>query len=749
MNEEDKIILKGDAFRNIHPKALRIDKNYIESTKDKKWEEMSEDFSKDFKVEIDLKELTEFMQYDGFKNLQSMKELSTLSESNFNKVYENFTLIFGLGLSKGEEVVLKDKTKARVISLHILISILSSFSRLRELLIPLIERKVISEDERIVEEISKRTMIKHYNQLLMNMINAVIGKNGKDSIYIRQNRNKDNSTILYTEKTREYIVISKLLVKFEVISSGMVNQFGLQRISQPKDYTTNDKKSDYIKNEGLNQSQDQLDVLNALQSFKWEISKHTNFDTMENIEIKQIKKSMKGKGFYTKNDVFVQKEFRPGRVEDMAYGEIESLKKRIELIGDKEIMFKWTFDHRIRKYPDAYKINPMGSPIEKAMIKPSISNFKGRKITDKNKQIILNGYYFGLAQELGHDKLTFSEQIKIGESFYEMGENKWILELDNENYAKIRDLIDAIVDTKNGIYPSMIVNIDASNQVLQLYAVLTHDRDTAKLCNLANGSKRADAYQELANKLNSYLNNVITRDFIFTRKHVKHVLMTAFYGKANPLDVLFKSLAEDIYKSGLTPNDYKTPDEAIIKFLGFTFGENILREALVGMIREIAPGAVKMMKRFLAINENLSREFYQWTLPGGEKPFFYAKEKGIQYVQPKAGVEKFLTFKLERKKASKADRAMPANVIQSFDGYVSNEMVKRMNGNPISLIHDSFGVHPEDLKLAMDNYKDIMVEMNNANYLEKVLEELGDINIEPIIGTLTEQDIRDSVYMLS
>jgi DNA-directed RNA polymerase len=96
----------------------------------------------------------------------------------------------------------------------------------------------------------------------------------------------------------------------------------------------------------------------------------------------------------------------------------------------------------------------------------------------------------------------------------------------------IRSAKKALDDFASGKQVNHMVYLDASNQALQLYAILTGDLKTAKTCNIAGEKGMADAYQILADIMNSKLkNNNI--DLILTRTNCKKALMTTMYGKSD------------------------------------------------------------------------------------------------------------------------------------------------------------------------------------------------------------------------
>jgi len=344
-----------------------------------------------------------------------------------------------------------------------------------------------------------------------------------------------------------------------------------------------------------------------------------------------------------------------------------------------------------------------------------------------------------IANQKGLDKLKFNDRVK------------WVKDnIDTLEAVKRQDspweyrkAVEALRKLQNKEEANHMVYLDASNQALQLYAVLTGDRDTAKLCNLANGDEIADAYRTLADGMNQELNTDI-----FDRASCKKALMTTLYAKTN---------AQDMILEHLYPRDYPfSANKKLAEKLGLSFDAERgqcpeFKKAFETVLWRIAPRAMSAMDTLLKLNdENIGQYF--WTMPDGFKVKYDVKQD-IQISNSKV-LKSGITIGYNSSKVvyqpSDMNRGMAPNIIHSIDGWVAREMIRRMNGKFITTIHDAFACNPRDCDLMRKNYQDIMVELLHSDLLNNIIEQIsGKKNAIPKSDTLTEQDIRDSVYYLS
>ncbi len=375
-----------------------------------------------------------------------------------------------------------------------------------------------------------------------------------------------------------------------------------------------------------------------------------------------------------------------------------------------------------------------------------------------------------IANQAGYDKLSFENRIKFVEYYMKPKEGyhsplrSFYMDTQNttEILSKVYGLqnsldgryltidskefnfsnVDSPWGLKNAVhalykyidegYANHMVYLDASNQALQLYAVVTRDRRTASTCNLANGDFMADAYQMLADSLNAELGTT------FTRKNCKKALMTTMYSKMDA----WTEILDDRYPSG---------DSALQLKNEFGIETMQLGDAFDTALISIAPKAILAMQSLLELNIETVGTYY-WTMPDGFNVKYDAKtnQKVDIDLRTKHGLQFYTTLTAKTYSPSKNNRGMAPNIIHSVDGYVVREMQRRMEGRFITTIHDAFACHPMDCDLMIQNYRDILCDLLDSNLLNDVISKIkGTASDFKYTNDLSKEDIQNSVYLLS
>lgn len=312
-------------------------------------------------------------------------------------------------------------------------------------------------------------------------------------------------------------------------------------------------------------------------------------------------------------------------------------------------------------------------------------------------------------------------------------------------------------DTKAGIPTGFVMSLDACASGIQLMAALIGCERSAKASNLIDTGKRQDIYQLVADQMNS------TFGLSISRNDVKPAVMTHFYGsKATPK----RLFGEDTPELGAF---YKTMNAEL-------------------------PGATSMMDQMLTLWDPFTM-VNQWTLPdywqsspytdkyekklsalrlikGNEKTIarihggihcrkwingHVAHVKVMEKVDKKVEVDELdhatFTHRLSVNQPVEFSLAIPANIIQSIDGYVVREMVRRCNaqGFQMAPIHDAFWASPNDMNHIRQFYNDILAEIADSNIMQNILD-----NIAPNTGRVFTKfswdlgdQIRQNNYALS
>ena len=338
------------------------------------------------------------------------------------------------------------------------------------------------------------------------------------------------------------------------------------------------------------------------------------------------------------------------------------------------------------------------------------------------------------------DKLLKHQQIAwVDRNFY----NLMDFFPEAEEPTSYRSAVGALYDHHAGKPVSATMHVDASNQALQLYAVLLSCKDTAMLCNLATGNIRQDAYTMIADEL-----NLIYATNIFNRSNCKKALMTTLYGSTSQDE----QLAKAIYKISDNPALVAEKVIELEERLNMSMSNPIkLKDAFNSVMNKIAPSAMAAMSAIQTLN-TLNQEMYSWTLPDGFiVDYWVTKDVELESTVTIDGVP--MTFNAVARDTYMKDpksRAMAPNIIHSVDGWIVRELVKRLE-SWVSTTHDAFTCHVNDVDRLISIYKDLLVELLNSDLLNQIMTQIkGDNNI-PFVAkanSLTEADIREAVYAL-
>ncbi len=727
-------------------------------------DEVTELFSKKQELTFSHESFDKIMNKDYVKDL--MEHRFFFNSFNDEEVYHfTYRLLVHLAVQKNVAKEFKIRGVEKPVGQMILTDFIYSIYSNRELLsyFEMIDSTLTQQDS------------KHLDETIYLVLQIFSNLDVRKLFSIRRNRYMEPLNYM-TKAGGEILIIQIYLdVELDIIYSAQSSAYPLQLREKPNNYTLETRPSSYIKNGGYCQNQDVLDVLNQLQSIEWELSPYIQYQTIEELIYK--KKLSERYDLYTKKIINEQTNaYEIVCVESVqsnatitahqySTNYIMLLKHRVELIGSHKVFFKWEIDRGGRMYSNAYQLNHMGADYEKSILIPSNKNFSGRLVTDENRILIKDGIYLGIAQLLDQDKETFSNQIAIGKEYYLSSKCDAEKDYTKPHFPLMMNYFDSIEKVENNVYPNTFVYLDASNQALQIYALLLKDKQVASLCNLSNGNIRADAYQVLADSLNQIISSKTNNATVaLTRTHVKHVLMTTLYGKMDTTEILYSALRKDTNVEIGRCGEKSTISEAVLNCLApddFNDAnkEDTLMEILKLGLEKIAPSVTILMNQLLQINEKLTQEVYSWTLPDGFEASYRVKTKEKNSVvygrNDYLNRDEEMLFIHEYYKADKYSRGLAALIVQSIDAYIAREMIRRMNGKFIVTIHDAFGCHPEDLELMKQNYNDILCEMLDMNLLEIIVTEIvenvtSDFSIKfNLPNDLTKNDIADSIYKLS
>ncbi len=594
---------------------------------------------------------------------------------------------------------------------------------LRKIAIHLGHKESVDKNNRIIE------------QFALQLIGAMEQNSNKTKLWKMTKKQYLDENILF-DLNKEFIRLEVFTEITELtIQKGHFNNYPLIPKEPLKQHMINEDKHKHMLKNGIQQNENVLEVLNAIENNIWSVSKYVQESTYRDFLIDKLRDA--GKDIY---EADYQANLRT-----------QFLRTRLKLGMGRSLYIPARYDSRGRMYLRSYQLSPQGSPYEKQMLIPHKDNFKGCELTRDNYKIIYDRICIGIADILEYDKLSFSDRVQKGREYYlNESEN----DMYDGNYPILSHYREMLNDMSEGKYPATMVSLDATNQGLQIYSVLTGSKAVASICNVASGNTRADAYGLLSSELNKIFNTDI-----FNRKNCKNSLMITMYGSSSGIEEIA------IYEN--KQDDVEVAMKKLSEQLNVT--QDRLKDGFNQALKNIAPDAMQLMQHILTTHTILNKAEYSWILPDGFKSHYRVKgddEYEISFSPNRKSSTKRKNgnimqglykqeeiFKRKRWEVYKQDihsRGLPANIIQSIDGYIMREMVRRMNGKFITCIHDAFYCHPEYMDLMRQNYKDILSEILQSNLISDIMSQILGHKFEyNKINTLSIQDIQQSEFTLS
>lgn len=353
----------------------------------------------------------------------------------------------------------------------------------------------------------------------------------------------------------------------------------------------------------------------------------------------------------------------------------------------------WKYDNRGRIYSQGYHINLQGTPYKKAAT--ILYNKLFIPVNRSNSLNSMTPYEYlliDIANRFGKDKLIWKERIEWVENNIDT-----LDVIDAEDPFGAIASINALKQINKGEKTGRLIEFDATTSFLQVLAILSGCKKTAFQCNLTNSGERQDFYTNVMLEMNRLLPKELALgyDKKITRKIIKNVIMTTFYGSNSiPIKVLGEG----------TPEYY----------------------ALYDAMSNLAPGAVEVIKVIRSCwNENTY--FHKWTLPDEHT----ARVPVTKLIKKRIEIDEYdhktFTYQCHVIETSKRSVSILANVVQSFDAAILRETVRLAYKENITIlcIHDAYLVSPLHMDRVKDIYKSILINYSKKDLLFDFIEEIG------------------------
>ena len=439
----------------------------------------------------------------------------------------------------------------------------------------------------------------------------------------------------------------------------------------------------------------------------------------------------------------------------------------------EKIYFSYTLDFRGRLYPLQTFLNPQMSD----NIKPLLQFAKGQVLTESGlKWLKIHG-----ANCYGYDKLVYDERISKIE---EMEEDIKAIHADPIGNIRLWYEADAplmylafclsygdyLENPQNPVY--IPVQLDATCSGIQIYSGLLKDREGARAVNVIGKGRVNDIYQDVADIVERYLATgdfpqvieYTPKDGIKTSQSTA-VEATSLRGKVTrtltkrnvmtqPYSVTRRGMYEQVYD---LLGDYEDSNKV------FWQGDKWIVSALLARLNERAIGeVVKGATRGQQFIKAVLREALKRT----DEAFWYTpmfnfpalqriKREKQQRLHTPLGYL-VLYHQTEETHQQRMLNGIAPNYVHSLDQTLLFRTVERCLERGVGsfwLIHDSYGVLPNDVDVLNEEVREAYIELFEgdplADWVSQILPSGVDVVQKAMVGDLDLSEVRESEYIFS
>ena len=267
-----------------------------------------------------------------------------------------------------------------------------------------------------------------------------------------------------------------------------------------------------------------------------------------------------------------------------------------------------------------------------------------------------------IANCYGLDKELFTTRIQwVKDNFQNLEELADSASEDKILYIKS---VKALRDVVAGKPIGHLISLDSTCSGMQILSALTGCKEGARITNLTSEDKRFDAYTEVTNVQNKFLETWGIKGIEILRKDAKRAVMTSLYGsKATPKEV------------------FGEEGPAITAFYESAF--------------TCAPGAFSLLDDLLNSWNAYALSHY-WKMPDG----FDVAIKVMQTEETRIEVDELNHHKFKTSYkvnlGSRTGISLPANVTHSVDAYVLRSLLRRCsyNASKLTKVKELLEMHP-------------------------------------------------------
>lgn len=442
-----------------------------------------------------------------------------------------------------------------------------------------------------------------------------------------------------------------------------------------------------------------------------------------------------------------------------------------------DIYFSYSVDFRGRIYPIQQYLNPQGTEQSRALLEFS----DGQVLTER-------GFYWLCihgANCYGYDKLSYEDRIQnIKDKHYE------ILEVAKDPLSCLKYWKDAdspllylafcfsysdyIKDPTQPIHN--VVQLDGTCSGIQMYSGLLLDKEGAEAVNVINSSsnKPSDIYGVVATESNRLLeNNEFPKILSFTTKGGVERTVNTLLEAHSIKGAITRSITKpnvmtqpySVTKRGMFEQIYDLLQEAEENNKVFWKGDKWVVASLITdlndrAITNVVKGAKvgqTTLKNILsvALKEDMIDDAY-WTTPIYNFPVLQRikRETRTRYDTPLGKL--VLYTPTQETHYLKMLNGIAPNFIHSLDAtvlYRTVELCIERGVKHFWLIHDSFGVLPNDVDTLNECFRQAYVDVFSSkpllSFTEQICKRMLNEVSEVMINTLNIEDVKDSKYIIT
>lgn len=459
----------------------------------------------------------------------------------------------------------------------------------------------------------------------------------------------------------------------------------------------------------------------------------------------------------------------------------------------KSFWFTYQYDNRSRIYPVQTGLNPQSDSKGKALLKFAGDN-GAKPLTERGHYWakIHGANTFGLDKAELPDKIALIDNMIADGTLVKIGETP-LMFIDlwaktDDPYGFLAFAMEYCKVLRDSKHPySIATALDATCSGIQIYSGLLRDKEGASAVNVI-GTKRNDIYGMVASEANKRL---------IDKKYERYITYTNGNDEESTIDlsIIANSIAGKITRSISKRNTMTQPYSVTMRGMQdqlkdtFTEMENKgdkfwkgevwqVSRLLAGVhqdsIDEVVKGAKKgkdFIKYITGLCASRNKGLAYTTKIGFPVYQKNLKTKSCQIAShiwtPNKGMQK-VKFRVNKQIGkvnthSQKNSSAP-NFIHSLDSTLLHLVVKRCYERGVTafaLVHDSYGVHPNDIDILNEEIRKAYVEIFSDdvlyNWAIEVLsnagftyEEVAEIfsNIEdPMINTLNLKEVYDAVHI--